>query len=140
MDLRSEIKTHDEELWVLCLNKKTHKRLSPLQDTIDWFNNQLISKGLLSKKIELSFGSKTLLGTTGLLPASRILVYGLGDDDLTASVGRKMLQDLGETLQRLKSSSSWIILPPDAPKVFLDEIKKSRTSNEGLNQATISVG
>lgn len=144
MNLRQELSSHNEKIWVLCLpeNSGSETRpLSPLPDLVDWYNNQILTKALLTKKIRLQLGEKTLIPTCGLTGAEKILVVGLGDGAaLGAAQGRQIVQDLSQTLEQLQENQAWIIFSSNLPPKFIDEIKKSRTSSGPWGQATISVG
>lgn len=142
MTSREEVNHHSEKLWFVCLDQTyLEKKLSPLVETLDWYNNHLLTRCLIDKKLSLDFGERLLMGTSGLLLAQRLMIVGLGQKkQLTAAKARSLLQDLGQVLGELKEESSWIIVGKDAPNAFVEELKKSRTSVETLNQATISIG
>src|ERR1700733_8826835 len=100
MDLRQEIFSHSEKLWVLCLGQESlRKPLPPRIDMIDWYNNQLVTKSLLKNQIKIDFGSKTLLSTAGQLPVERLLVLGLGEEkNLSESQGKAFLQEINNCM------------------------------------------
>ena len=135
MNLREELNTHHEKTWVLCLShppKGEAQVLTPLPDLVYWYNNQLLTKSLLSKKINLAFGELTLMPTGGLLSAEKLLVVGMGPtESLTVPVARKFLQDLSQTLKSLQAEPAWLIFSSHIPAKFIDEIKK---------QVPVSVG
>lgn len=140
--MRKELAEHSEKLWVLCAGLEYLKRpLSPLLDMVDWYNNSILTRSLLAGKISLALGDKTLVATNGLLAPQRLVLVGLGENEsLGPAHARKFLQDIGQTLKSLEASDPWIIFASDTSPKFIDEIKKSRTSIDGLGQATISVG
>ena len=142
INVREEVSRHSENTWVIFLGTRyTNHQLSPLVDTVDWYNNQLLTKSILNKQVDLSFGAKTLMATTGLLKSERLLILGVGDGkEAGPAQARKLLQDLGQTLTDLGESNPWIIIADDVSEKFVDEVKKSRTSIAKLSQATISVG
>ena len=142
MNLRDEVFSHSQPLWVLCVDSQSiDERLSPLQATIDWYNNHLLEKNLISNKIDTSLGARTLLATSGLLPVKRLLVFGLGNSgSLTAAQARKAIEALSSTLVELQEVSPWIILPARTPPKIVEEFEKSRTSADPLKHASISAG
>jgi hypothetical protein len=142
MDSRNEIFSRLEKLWVLCIGQESiRKPLPPLADTIDWFNNQLITKSLLKDQVKVEFSAKTLLATAGQLPVSRLLVLGLGDEkDLSDSQGKIILTELDLCLEGLEEKAPWIIITPSASSEFVSEIKKGCNRHPQLANSSISVG
>ena len=144
MNLREELNIHAEKTWVLCIPEdsgENTKYLSPLTDLVDWYNNQILTKMILSKKITLKMGEQTLISTIGLLPAEKLLVMGLGEKKLlSSSQALKFIQVLSHTLESLNETNVWIIFSSQVPGKFLDEIKKSHASSDSLAHTTISVG
>jgi hypothetical protein len=142
MTLRDEIHSHHEKTWIICLGEEfAAKPLTPLVDLVDWYNNQLITKSILTNQVKLGLGDRTLMATSGLLPAEKLLILGLGkSEQLTATQAKKFLQDVGQTLEGLGETNPWLVIAGDTSDKFVEEIKKSRTSITPLSQANISVG
>jgi len=107
---------------------------------VDWYNNQLLSKGLLSNQIPFNFGSKTLLATIGFLPASRLLIFGIGDEkNLNEKDAKKFLSEMDNMLKGLKEESPWIIFSNHTSTAFISDVNKVRPSFERLAAASVSV-
>jgi hypothetical protein len=137
MNLRREVFSHQETLWVLCLDEKTKNlKLPPLLDTIDWYNNQLLTKMLTQNKISLAFGTKTLLATSGVLPVSRLVVYGLGDKN---SGGDEAAKDLNSTLEGLGEKKPWIVISPTVSESFCTSFQKAIQKCNRLSDSKISL-
>ncbi len=141
MDLRNEVFSHQEKLWILCIGQEVSKKpLSPLLDMVDWYNNQLLAKGLLKNQIPFEFGSKTLLATTGFLQVSRLLIFGIGDEEnLNLTDAKNFLSEIDKALEGLGEISPWIIFSKETSSAFISEINKSRRHSERLSSASISV-
>ncbi len=141
MSLRNVLHTHSEKIWILALDDKCLSRpFSPLVQLIDWYNNQILLKSVKSKKIDFSFGRKTLISTFGLLPTEKLVLIGLGQSqNLGLREAKKFLDETLKTVDGFGVQNPWIIFEPSTPKEFLNEVTKSRTSIENLTQATISV-
>lgn len=139
MDLRSEVFSHQEKLWILCIGQEsTKKPLSPLLDMIDWYNNQLLAKGILQNQIATDLGSKTLLGVTGILPLSRLLIFGIGNEkDLGPSQAKNILSMLDTALEGLNETTPWIIFPNHTPQEFIAELSKGKTHIERLTHSSV---
>lgn len=48
---------------------------------VDWYTCGILSSLILRKKIQGAFGERTLLATERKIPASKVLVIGLGESD-----------------------------------------------------------
>jgi hypothetical protein len=140
VDLRNEVFSHEEKLWILCIGQEVSKKpLSPLLDMVDWYNNQLLGKGLLQNQIPFEFGSKTLLATMGFLPVTRLLIFGIGDEkNLTATDAKNFLGEVDKALEGLGEKSPWIIFSDHTSTDFINEINKGRTRLERLSSAAVS--
>jgi hypothetical protein len=81
VNLREELEKHHERFWVIGLPQDyLNKKLTPLLESADWFLNSIISKGILSEKIDLAWGSRCLVASNDLLPVKKLLVVGLGKE------------------------------------------------------------
>jgi hypothetical protein len=141
VDLRSEVFSHHEKLWILCLGHEASKKpLSPLLDMVDWYNNQLLGKNSLIDQIPNEFGSKTLLATSGFLPVHRLLIFGLGNEkNLKEDDATNFLSEIDKTLKGLDESLPWIIFSNQTSPEFINEINKRRTAWQRLATAEITV-
>ena len=142
MSNREDISKRTEKIWVLCLDDSfLSKPLSPLHDLIDWYQNKIITKCLLKKKISLEFGEKMLIASAETLPAEKVIVMGLGSaNSLTGPQAKKFLKLLSPAISQLQSENPWIVLPTGIPEVFSDELQKSKNTFDHLSKATISIG
>ncbi len=141
MNLREEVFFHNETLWILCIGQDfTKKPLSPLMDMVDWYNNQLLTKGLLSRQISYNYKSKTLLPTTGFLSLSRLLILGLGDEKtLTEIMAKEFVYEVDETLKGLGEKAPWIIFPPTTSPQFISGFNKNKSKSDRLTAAPVSM-
>lgn len=142
MTNREDIAKRSEKIWILCLDDSfLSKPLPPLAESIDWYQNMIVTKSLLKKKMTLEFGEKTLIASAETLSAEKVLVWGLGSaDSLTGPQAKKFLKLLSPTLSQLQYENPWIILPAGTPEVFSDEIQKSKSTFDQLAKASVSVG
>ncbi len=140
MDLKAEIFSHTEKLWVLCVGSEaTRKPLSSLIDTIDWYNNQLLSKSLIKDQVKVDFLTKTLLATSGQLPVDRLLIFGLGDEKTLDEAQAKIaLADLNRSLDGLCEKAPWIILSSDVAPAFSHEFKKSHSKLTHISGSSVT--
>jgi hypothetical protein len=107
---------------------------------VDWYNNQLLGKGLQLGQISFALGSKTLLPTTGFLPVKCLLLWGLGDEkNLTESVAKDLLIEIDKVLEDLNEKSPWIIFSTSTSSSFINEINKGRGKLDRLAAASVSV-
>ncbi len=139
IDFKTEMLSHKNQTWILVTPEPKDLKFSPLIETIDWFNGQLLTKSFKKEKLTLAMGEKTLFCVSPLLPASRIISVGLGKSRSTSikmdageicDLIRDTIKDLSE--EASNSESIWIALSEDCPKSLLEDLKpklKSRFKN-----------
>jgi hypothetical protein len=140
MDLRKEIFSRKEKLWVLALgNESLVKPLSPLIGTIDWYNNQLLARSLSTGQVKVHFSAKSLLATNGQLHIERILIFGLGEEKDLTQHGKAFMTDLNTLLEGLKEKDPWLVLPPQTPESFVNELHKGMGKFANLARCSVAV-
>lgn len=140
MNYETLISEESKRPWVFLTPQlqKGDLALPEVCESIDLQWNFLLSRSILSGKLQMNWGEKTLLHSESPLGTRTTLVFGIGDgDSLTAKEARQLTQDLSRTLEGLGFSAPWILAPKSASKSFLEEFERSRTSSPTLKQAKI---
>ncbi|MCC6276437.1 MAG: hypothetical protein IT289_00825 [Oligoflexia bacterium] len=142
MDWQDKLFNQKSPVWVLIGSENNQgSPLGPFHQQIDWYCNNLISKLVKDRKFTFGFGEQTLVAGHFSLPAQKIVLFGLGDPkDLTPTLAKKLIQDLGQMIESLHEAGSFIAVDSRIPKTFLSELEKSQTFNDALRSATISIG
>jgi hypothetical protein len=142
VNLREELEKHHERFWVIGLPQDyLNKKLTPLLESADWFLNSIISKGILSEKIDLAWGSRCLVASNDLLPVKKLLVVGLGkESELSEKQANGFAEMIDTTLKNLNENKPWIILSLDSPKTFVSHLKESTKKLSNVSDCTVSVG
>ena len=131
--LSTQLFTNKQPLWVaLVTSEQLEKPPRSSLGLLDWYNNFLITKTLKSKKLDLLKGEKTLIATTGIVPAQSLLVYSVGHSSkLDLASIKEISQDLSTTLEGLKQTDALVILPNEISSEATASFKKA------LHQAKI---
>jgi len=140
VDLREEIFSRTEKLWVLALGLEAQRKpLSPLVDLIDWYNNHWLTKNLISKQISASEGQKSLIAVSELLPVQKILIVGLGEEKDLKDV-KTFLTLVHQTVEGLKEHSPWIVFSEAVPPSFVADFQKGCGRFDSLAKSKIVIG
>jgi hypothetical protein len=136
-DLRKTVFSHEEPTWVLLVHEQAEKSgsLSPLVDTIDWFNNSVLARNLVAGTIPLKESATTLIATRGSVPARRLLVLGV-----PPSAGKPYFEKLSLVISDLEDQAAWVVLDSSLPSAVSKEFSLVGWRKNCRADITTSVG
>jgi hypothetical protein len=129
MNLKDQIFSHPEKTWIILTAKPEKLKFSELIGTIDFYNHQHLTKAFKNKKLNLDQGEKTLIASNHLLPAERMIVFGLGTKgDLDKSEAQSLIKEIGNTLTELGDEDPFVAVSAQASEELVKALEKKFSS------------